>query len=170
MLRLRLQKRSFKSTQLITSFWSCIEQDTVSKRLHDNDLSISQLLCHGRDRFSYWDLETIIPWRVAILFWKWKRKEVSNFICTDDEVEFLSRIPSEYRVDKGQKLLIGSTILLPHKKNSPFFIDHAELKPFSKRHRLLPPFPRFESPPLLTAVSKRCASLFLTSSPCKRKA
>lgn len=53
MLRLRLQKLSFKSTQLITSFRSCIEQDTVSKRLHDNDLSISQLLCHGRDRFSY---------------------------------------------------------------------------------------------------------------------
>ena len=122
MLRLRLQKRSFKSTRLQP--FEAVAKRTLFRRVFTTTIyPFSWLLRYGRDRFCYQrsgDYYTLITKCRHFVLKMGKRKDVSNFICrTGDEVEFFSRTPNKYKVDKRTETAEWESVKLFPKKILP---------------------------------------------------
>ena len=163
MLRLRLQKRSFKSTRLQP--FEAVAKRTLFRRVFTTTIyPFSWLLRYGRDRFGYQrsgDYYTLITKCRHFVLKMGKRKDVSNFICrTGDEVEFFREHRTNTKSIKGQKLLNGSPLSCSPKKFSRFY--RAKTKAVLK----MTPAVTF----VYTAheALKDAFSLFISSLPCKR--
>jgi len=158
----------------VTSFRNRIKKYTVSKRLHENDVSFFSAI-------TSWPRHVLLPgiWRDYTLKRRHfvlktaKRKDVNNFVWTDDEVELLLRITNEYKVAKSAENLDWESVhqkykeILERFKEQKFFPQRfsrffsGQTEAVFKKTRL-PPFTRhtkpyrFENAPLSTAFPKRC--------------
>ena len=124
--RLSLHRRGFKSTRFRPF-------ETVSKSIRLRSVytktiyPFSRLLRHGCDMFCYqrsgndYTLEAS-PFVLNMA----KRKDVSSFVWTDDEVELLLRITNEYKVAKNAEnvdweSVHQNTMRCFHAKRKPLF-------------------------------------------------
>jgi len=143
----------------VASFRNRIKKFTVSKRLHENDLSVFSAV-------TSWPRHVLLPGsgddytlkRCHFVLKMAKRKDVSNFVSTDDELELLLRITNEYKVAKSAENAIGSLYI---KNAMRYWSDSKRQTEAVFKKTGFPPFTRhmkpyrFENAPLL----KRCGCI-----------